>query len=122
MDKLALPIINRKDEYCYFDVGHRSYSNYSIYLWAIDNRFKFHEREMLFFRCDTHPNWHEIDWTKVLAWGRSQCDKETNLCMCSMLFNDLLEGQRKSHVRKKVEKILDRRYNNPKIIEYDESY
>ena len=118
--KTALPIQEKsRSTTTYLDIGHEVDGSY---MWAVDKNWKLYtikvEDDM-----DNHDNWNllkniESVHGRVPAWGRY--DGESGTCSL-ILSSEIKRGHPKTIelIKRKVEKMLDEEFGNPRIVEFD---
>lgn len=118
--KLASPIGPNTLGLTYLDVGHNFEREAKNYLWflTIDGDF---ESKSTFEPRETHAQWdewrHNNHLGTIVAEGRVECRR--GRCVASMVPRyNLLPRIREKTIRV-VSKILDQKFNNPRILEME---
>ena len=118
--KLAFPIQEkeRRDYYSYFlhpDEEHEKEEHKNTGIWVILNNGTFHSAKLE--EVEEHAYWSKWNYQNMAASGRYMIEP-TGTVVSLVLKTTDLNYYRTRALRKRIEKILDKEFDNPKIIEY----
>jgi len=110
-------VVEDEDCYDYTMIGHPGARPEYTFLWMIDNNYKFHVTGL--FEHHRHDFWPKYIYlenkNELIASGRYDKYRDITSMMLECEARKL-ETRRKEYVRRQVEKILDKYFNNPEII------
>ena len=120
--KIASPVSSRDKSNTYLDIGHdlkeqdfvQDESGFQPELWFIDNQFSFYSVPMAWVK--EHADWTTFDSNRlsIIASGRY-----INRIATSVVWSSRFDSStKKEKARERVFSILDKKYDNPKILEY----
>ncbi|MBD3226999.1 MAG: hypothetical protein GF329_02340 [Candidatus Lokiarchaeota archaeon] len=122
-EKLALPITMEHPEdygYYYMDIGHAVATKKLVDLWTIDRingRLK-----LCTYTTIIEDAYHSYSGCRrnknTVAWGRCILENGENKCSMALTGDETyyLHPKHCEYMKRKVEQILDKKYNNPIII------
>ena len=129
-DKVAFPVTENKERYFYTDIGHgvdeEGLDTIDVYetkvkLWAIDKKWQLHEALASEEKGSSriHPRLLGKELPKadnIIATGRYDPSVHTASIIYCYGEGHMMNPRRVEYITKRVAQILDRKYNNPKIV------
>jgi len=114
--KLAEPLIETPEMYSrYYDFGHKQKN---IILWFIDNKFNFHTTPVS-KEIEKHYHWNEYEknFDNIFTQGRYDPNEHTSSLYYGFM-GDMMP-KRKEYIKRRLETMVDKKFNNPKIIPFN---
>ena len=117
--KLAFPIVDNKDPYSYTSLFHRGKRplDQELGIWIILKDRTLH-RDSIENNPDGHFGWEHYSGINMLAQGRYALKEDGDYEVTVVIRKFQLSESQIDYRRKTVEKILDKEFNNPRILEF----
>ena len=116
--KIAFPIQETKSPRYYSDEAHYGHE---IYMWCMDKDYNLYT-ELVESDWDAHEVWNKfkelLRQERLLAWGRYSEDDQTASLAAGYSVYGQQNPRRTEYILNKIETILDKEFENPRIIEF----